>query len=156
MKGKVTGLQKALCLLLAALIAFSVYAYIGYDEARSDNAELTAQVSEVRAELNEVKAELAETERLLEVAKSEAADAESDAAYWQTRYEQKPTQTTSANNNGGTNTTQTTQTTVYVTNTGSKYHRWGCQYLWNSSIAVTLSYAKSVGYSPCSRCNPPR
>lgn len=49
-----------------------------------------------------------------------------------------------------------TSVTVYVTNTGEKYHRWGCQYLWNSSIAVTLDYALASGYTPCSRCNPPR
>lgn len=51
---------------------------------------------------------------------------------------------------------QQTSVTVYVTNSGAKYHRWGCQYLWNSSIAVTLNYALSAGYTPCSRCNPPR
>lgn len=41
---------------------------------------------------------------------------------------------------------------VYVTNTGSKYHRAGCGYLWNSSNPISLSTAKSRGYSPCSRC----
>lgn len=45
--------------------------------------------------------------------------------------------------------------TVYITDTGSKYHRSGCRYLWNSSNAVTLSNAKSWGYSPCSVCDPP-
>ena len=49
-----------------------------------------------------------------------------------------------------------TSVTVYITNTGEKYHRWGCQYLWNSSIAVALDYALASGYTPCSRCNPPR
>lgn len=49
-----------------------------------------------------------------------------------------------------------TSVTVYVTNTGEKYHRWGCQYLWNSSIPVSLQSALASGYTPCSRCNPPR
>jgi hypothetical protein len=44
--------------------------------------------------------------------------------------------------------------TVYITKTGSKYHRAGCSYLKKSTIAVKLSEA-SVSYSPCSRCNPP-
>lgn len=44
---------------------------------------------------------------------------------------------------------------VYVTRTGSKYHRYGCSYL-KSCIKTTLSSAKSSGYSACSRCNPPR
>lgn len=44
---------------------------------------------------------------------------------------------------------------VYITNSGSKYHQAGCQYLYKSQIAVTLSYAYSSGYTPCSRCCPP-
>ena len=44
---------------------------------------------------------------------------------------------------------------VYVTKTGSKYHSYGCSYL-KSCIETTLSSAKSNGYEPCSRCNPPR
>lgn len=46
--------------------------------------------------------------------------------------------------------------TVYVTNTGSKYHREGCQYLRQSQIPISLDDAISEGYEPCSRCNPPR
>lgn len=48
-----------------------------------------------------------------------------------------------------------TATTVYVTKTGSKYHREGCQYLRSSAIAIPLSEAK-LRYDPCSRCNPPK
>lgn len=53
-------------------------------------------------------------------------------------------------------TNQTTQSvTVYVTDTGSKYHRSGCRYLYDSSTPIPLSKAKAAGYTPCSRCNPP-
>lgn len=45
--------------------------------------------------------------------------------------------------------------TVYVTNTGKKYHRAGCSYLKKSSNPRSLSSAKAAGYTPCSRCNPP-
>ncbi len=48
-----------------------------------------------------------------------------------------------------------TDVVVYVTRTGSKYHRYGCSYL-KSCIETTLSSAKSSGYGACSRCNPPR
>lgn len=44
--------------------------------------------------------------------------------------------------------------TVYVTNTGKKYHRDGCRYLRKSQIAISLSDARSQGYEPCSVCNP--
>lgn len=45
--------------------------------------------------------------------------------------------------------------TVYVTKTGEKYHRAGCQYLKKSCIPISLDDAKR-SYSPCSKCNPPR
>lgn len=45
--------------------------------------------------------------------------------------------------------------TVYITNTGEKYHRSSCSYLRQSKIAIPLSSAKSKGYTACSRCNPP-
>ena len=45
--------------------------------------------------------------------------------------------------------------TVYITETGEKYHQIGCQYLKKSKIAIDLEKAKSQGYTPCSRCNPP-
>jgi len=42
--------------------------------------------------------------------------------------------------------------TVYITKSGSKYHRAGCQYLSRSSIPISRSEAERRGYSPCSRC----
>lgn len=44
--------------------------------------------------------------------------------------------------------------TVYVTKTGAKYHRAGCQYLARSSIPMKLKDA-AARYSPCSVCRPP-
>lgn len=52
-------------------------------------------------------------------------------------------------------TTQNSSAIVYRTKTGSKYHNAGCSYL-KSSIQTTVSEAKSMGLTPCSRCNPPR
>lgn len=45
--------------------------------------------------------------------------------------------------------------TVYITRTGSKYHRAGCRYLSRSQLPVDLGDAKRY-YLPCSVCNPPR
>jgi hypothetical protein len=46
-------------------------------------------------------------------------------------------------------------TTVYITKTGTKYHRGSCQYLSQSKIAISLADAKARGYDPCSVCKPP-
>lgn len=43
--------------------------------------------------------------------------------------------------------------TVYITKTGTKYHRSGCRYLSKSKIAIKLENAKAA-YSPCSVCRP--
>ncbi len=45
-----------------------------------------------------------------------------------------------------------TSQTVYITNTGSKYHRYGCRYLHSSCIKTSLSKAKNAGYTACSVC----
>ena len=45
--------------------------------------------------------------------------------------------------------------TVYITKTGSKYHRASCSYLRKSAIPKDLNNAKKY-YGACSRCNPPR
>lgn len=44
--------------------------------------------------------------------------------------------------------------TVYVTDTGKKYHRASCSYLRKSSNPMDLEDAKARGLTPCSRCNP--
>jgi hypothetical protein len=49
---------------------------------------------------------------------------------------------------------QATEITVYVTDKGSRYHQFGCQYLEESCIPMTLSHV-ACDYSPCSRCCPP-
>lgn len=49
---------------------------------------------------------------------------------------------------------QTIDTSVYITETGEKYHRISCRYLKDSCIEISLSKAISRGYTPCSVCNP--
>ncbi len=46
-------------------------------------------------------------------------------------------------------------TTVYITNTGTNYHRDGCSSLSKSKIPISLEDAKAQGYTPCSLCKPP-
>lgn len=53
---------------------------------------------------------------------------------------------------GSSTSSQTQSVTVYITKTGSKYHRSGCQYLSKSKISISLNDAKARGYTACSRC----
>ena len=47
---------------------------------------------------------------------------------------------------------QTQSETVYITRTGSKYHRAGCSYLKSSCIPISKNDAIAAGYTACSRC----
>ncbi|UCS92316.1 hypothetical protein KZP23_16630 [Echinicola marina] len=44
--------------------------------------------------------------------------------------------------------------TVYVTKTGTKYHKSSCKYLKYSSISLQLTEAKKKDYTACSVCKP--
>jgi hypothetical protein len=44
--------------------------------------------------------------------------------------------------------------TVYITNTGEKYHREGCRHLAKSKIAIKKSDAIARGYEACKVCRP--
>lgn len=66
------------------------------------------------------------------------------AAIWSTPVDVGPV----VNDQGGKTVT------VYVTRTGSKYHRGACQHLRKSKISMSMADAVSGGYGPCSRCKP--
>ena len=51
--------------------------------------------------------------------------------------------------------TESPEIIVYITNTGSKYHRSSCRHLSESKIETTLSNALASGYGPCGTCKPP-
>jgi len=44
--------------------------------------------------------------------------------------------------------------TVYITNSGKKYHNENCRYLNSSSTPIDLSDAASKGFSPYKVCKP--
>jgi len=44
--------------------------------------------------------------------------------------------------------------TVYITNTGAKYHKKGCRYLKQSSIAIKKTSAVNQRYTACKVCRP--
>ena len=49
----------------------------------------------------------------------------------------------------------TSSETVYITETGSKYHLENCSSLKNSDIiSITVDEAVEEGYKPCSICEP--
>jgi len=45
-------------------------------------------------------------------------------------------------------------TLVYITKSGTKYHRDGCRYLSSSKISISIEDAIKKGYEPCKVCKP--
>ncbi len=58
-----------------------------------------------------------------------------------------------SNSNSSVASTTNTSQTVYITNTGTKYHNSGCRSLSKSKIAISLDDAKAKGYEPCKNCH---
>lgn len=72
-----------------------------------------------------------------------------------TTTEVSTTQETSAKETTATSTVHydSSKETVYITNSGTKYHRDGCRHL-KSKYETTKKDAISKGYEPCGTCNP--
>jgi hypothetical protein len=47
------------------------------------------------------------------------------------------------------------EVTVYVTKSGTKYHRATCRHLAKSKVPISLKDAKAKGYTACRVCKPP-
>ncbi len=69
----------------------------------------------------------------------------------ESQYVSSPGRSSNSNYNTG-DTSGYSDTYVYITDTGSKYHREFCRYLSQSKHKISLSSAESSGYTPCSAC----
>ena len=98
-------------------------------------SNLTSQKSSLEAELNALKAASAS-------AVTETASSSTKSTVTKKSIPQTP------------NVSDSNSYTVYITNSGSKYHRAGCRYLKSSQIEISKSDAISRGYTACSVCNP--
>lgn len=81
-----------------------------------------------------------------------------DAGLWgaATTTTETPTTTTTEAPTTTVSSEKSDGPTVYITNTGAKYHRAGCRHLKKSKIPISLADAKAQGYEPCKVCKPPQ
>ncbi len=68
----------------------------------------------------------------------------------------EPENTASSEKPASSDTQASTASTVYITQSGKKYHVSSCKYLSKSKTAISLTDAKNRGYTPCSKCHPPQ
>lgn len=105
--------------------------------------ELEAQVETLEEQVETLETQLAEKSAV-------SASQSTGSSSGQTASQSSGSASSSGSSSSSSSETQSQ--TVYITRTGSKYHRDGCQYLRQSQIAISLSDAKARGYTPCSRC----
>ena len=151
--------------ILSVLLFFS----IGISDENSNSTYLKNQVSDLNNQLIELKNEndklnlsLSETneknnelEKELNAVKEENQELiSSKNKSLSTSTTTQTTATSASPSTATTNSGISNSYTVYVTKTGSKYHRDGCRYLSKSQIAKSKNDAISQRYTPCSVCNP--
>lgn len=69
--------------------------------------------------------------------------------------QQSSTNNDSTSTNPTYNEAEQSETIVYITDYGEKYHESYCRTLKDSHIAISLEDAKSRGFEPCGICKPP-
>jgi chemotaxis protein histidine kinase CheA len=87
---------------------------------------------------------------------ADKAAAEQAAADQAAAQASQNTASVSSSSSASQSSSETTETTVYITNTGEKYHTSGCSSLSKSKIPIDLAKAKAEGYTACSKCHPPQ
>jgi cytoskeletal protein RodZ len=106
-------------------------------------SETTAETTETTTAETTVDTTIEETETTTESTTTEATETETTTAEITTA---ETVETQSGNGD----------LTVYITDTGERYHDESCRHLDQSEYAVTLREAVALGLSPCRTCEPPK
>lgn len=168
-----------IALVVVLLLGAAGSGFLGYSlyDARMENSlladQMNVQTSSMAAEIEdlnhtisslesssgdkdskieELEAKVETLEAQVETLETELAEKSTASVSQSTSSSSTQTSSQSGGSSGGSSSSDTQSQTVYITRTGSKYHRNGCQYLRQSQIAISLSDAKARGYTPCSRC----
>lgn len=145
LRAKIKGLEAWLAGAIFFLVFLVIASTVTWNNMNEENEAAMETISELEDELGQARQEYNELEGVVQGMDEYIATLE-EQVYFQV-------QENNAYSGGSTYSQSETQTiTVYVTNTGSKYHKNGCQYLSQSKNAISLSDAKAAGYTACSRC----
>ncbi len=117
-------------------------------EAHREEQERLAAEEAAQAEQERIAAEQAERDRIAsEQAERERIAAEQAAAAEAEEQRQREAEAAAA-------AAEKKSRTVYITNSGKKYHSDGCRHLAKSKIAISYDDARATGYEPCGTCRP--
>ena len=170
----------AASLLLNCILGGASYTYYHHlAEQMNETASLQSQVSHLEGSVSDLQAQVDESQPTIDGLKAQVSSlteeknglqAQVDTLTSQKADLQKQVDTLKAGASSGSSSGSSSSggssasvpaaysssddqsETVYVTDTGSKYHSAGCRYLKKSQIPMSLSEAKRQGYTACSVC----
>ena len=179
-KNTLKTLVIAASLLLNCILGGASYTYYHHlAEQMNENASLQSQVSHLEDSVSDLQAQADESQPTIDGLKAQVASLTEEKNGLQTQVDtltsqkadlQKQVDTLKAGASSGSSSGSSSSggssasvpaaysssndqsETVYITNTGSKYHSAGCRYLKKSQIPMSLSKAKQQGYTACSVC----
>ena len=179
-KNTLKTLVIAASLLLNCVLGGASYTYYHHlAEQMNETASLQSQVSHLEDSVSDLQAQADESQPAIDGLKAQVASLTEEKNGLQTQVDtltsqkadlQKQVDTLKAGASSGSSSGSSSSggssasvpaaysssddqsETVYVTNTGSKYHSAGCRYLKKSQIPMSLSEAKRQGYTACSVC----
>ena len=179
-KNTLKTLVIAASLLLNCVLGGASYTYYHHlAEQMNETASLQSQVSHLEGSVSDLQAQADESQPTIDGLKAQVASLTEEKNGLQTQVDtltsqkadlQKQVDTLKAGASSGSSSGSSSSggssasvpaaysssddqsETVYVTNTGSKYHSAGCRYLKKSQIPISLSEAKRQGYTACSVC----
>ena len=170
----------AASLLLNCILGGASYTYYHHlAEQMNETASLQSQVSRLEGSVSDLQAQVDESQPAIDGLKAQVASLTEEKNGLQSQVDmltsqkadlQKQVDTLKAGASSGSSSGSSSSggssasvpaaysssddqsETVYITNTGSKYHSAGCRYLKKSQIPMSLSEAKRQGYTACSVC----
>lgn len=179
-KNTLKTLVIAASLLLNCILSGASYTYYHHlAEQMNETASLQSQVSHLEGSVSDLQAQVDESQPTIDGLKAQVSSlteeknglqAQVDTLTSQKADLQKQVDTLKAGASSGSSSGSSSSggssasvpaaysssddqsETVYVTDTGSKYHSAGCRYLKKSQIPMSLSEAKRQGYTACSVC----
>lgn len=170
----------AASLLLNCILGGASYTYYHHlAEQMNETASLQSQVNHLEGSVSDLQAQVDESQPAIDGLKAQVASLTEEKNGLQSQVDmltsqkadlQKQVDTLKAGASSGSSSGSSSSggssasvpaaysssddqsETVYVTDTGSKYHSAGCRYLKKSQIPMSLSEAKRQGYTACSVC----
>ena len=121
------------------------------DEYNTSKTDYNNQISQLNNDITSLDSDIQSNQKELDEKKAAAEKAAAEKAAAEKAAQEKAAAEAKAN---AVSQNDNQSYTVYITNTGSKYHSNGCQYLKKSKIAISKDKAVAQGYTPSSKCHP--